>query len=114
MRSPLVEVSYLAAALAGLVSFLSPCVLPLVPGYLCYVAGTSLDRLSDGTADAEALNRRVMITSTGFVLGFGTIFVGLGAAATVLNELLRQYSGCCDYPFWLAVYGFVPHRLFAT
>lgn len=91
-RSLILEVSYLAAAIAGLMSFLSPCVLPLVPGYLCYVAGTSLDQLAQGRDDAAELNRRVLITSTGFVLGFGTIFVGLGAAATALSEVLRQHA----------------------
>lgn len=77
-----------AAFLAGLVSFLSPCVLPLVPGYLSYVAGTSLEELRDRAASRlKALGHAVA-----FVLGFSTVFVALGASATALGGLLLQYK----------------------
>src|SRR5690554_1699302 len=67
------------AALGGLISFLSPCVLPLVPAYLCFMAGTTLEDLTDtqsrGPEAARALNRRVLASAIGFVLGFTTVFV---------------------------------------
>lgn len=70
---------------AGLVSFASPCVLPLVPGYLAWVAGTDL-------AGAQARRGRTFRLSLFFVLGFGVIFVALGAGATGLSGLLRRWS----------------------
>ena len=89
-----VEISYLAAAAAGVVSFLSPCVLPLVPAYLSFIAGTSLDRL---TAPGDrALNRRVFASAVWFVLGFTTVFVALGASASVLSALVFQYFGILE------------------
>lgn len=72
---------------AGVVSFLSPCVLPLVPGYVSYVAGQSLaEQPSRGGAEFRALP-----LSTCFVLGFSTVFVILGASATALGQLLLSY-----------------------
>ncbi|WP_198382656.1 cytochrome c biogenesis CcdA family protein [Roseomonas sp. KE2513] len=70
---------------AGLVSFLSPCVLPLVPGYLAWVAGTDL-------AGAQARRGRTFRLGLFFVLGFGAVFVALGAGATGLSGLLRRWS----------------------
>ena len=90
------EISYSAAVLAGLVSFLSPCVLPLVPPYLCYMAGVSLDQLT-GTNAAESLHesqmRRpaVFLPAMLFVLGFSTVFIALGAGASSVGGLLRQH-----------------------
>lgn len=86
------DVSILAALVAGLVSFLSPCVLPLVPPYLVYLAGTSLERLADG--EAEPLVKRDAVAAAAlFVLGFSTVFVSLGASASVIGGLIRAYSG---------------------
>jgi cytochrome c-type biogenesis protein len=83
------DVSLPAAGLAGLLSFLSPCVLPLVPPYLSYLAGTTLDRLTDrGDSD---LNRRAMLAALLFVMGFSTVFVALGATASVLGQAVRQH-----------------------
>ena len=76
--------------LAGLISFLSPCVLPLVPPYLTYLAGTTLDRMTD-QVDA-ATRRRAVVTALLFVAGFSTVFVLLGAGASAAGSLLRQYS----------------------
>jgi cytochrome c-type biogenesis protein len=85
------DVSIPAALIAGLVSFLSPCVLPLVPPYLVYLAGTSLERL--GSAGAEARVRRDAVTAAMlFVAGFATVFVALGASASVIGGVLRAYS----------------------
>ena len=83
------EISYLAAAAAGVVSFLSPCVLPLVPAYLSFIAGTSLDRLTAG--GDPMLGRRVLAAAVAFVLGFTTVFVALGASASVLSALLFRH-----------------------
>ncbi len=84
------DISLAAAAGAGLVSFLSPCVLPLAPPYLCYLAGTSVEELVD---EGEVRARRdILVASLLFVAGFSTVFVALGATASVFGELLREYS----------------------
>jgi len=85
------DVSFLAALGAGALSFLSPCVLPLVPAYICYVAGTTLDKLTESDAVDPALARRVLGTSIAFVLGFSTVFVALGASASAINRLLFDH-----------------------
>jgi cytochrome c-type biogenesis protein len=77
--------------LAGILSFASPCVLPLVPPYLCYVAGTSLDALTAGEGD-RAATRRTVIAAAAFVLGFSTVFVTLGLTASLIGRLLAQYQ----------------------
>src|SRR6476619_1221320 len=75
------DVSILAALFAGLISFLSPCVLPLVPPYLIYLTGASVERLAD--AEAPALVKRdALLASALFVAGFSTVFVALGAGAS--------------------------------
>lgn len=79
------DISYLAALLGGLISFLSPCVLPLVPAYLSYMAGTTLEGLTDEEGD---LTRRTLIGAFGFVLGFSTVFVALGAGASAISPLI--------------------------
>jgi cytochrome c-type biogenesis protein len=85
------DVTLAAALAAGALSFLSPCVLPLVPPYLVYLAGTSLERLED--AEPEISVRRDAVIASGlFVLGFSTVFVLLGAGASVIGGLLRAYS----------------------
>jgi cytochrome c-type biogenesis protein len=86
------DVTILAALIAGLVSFLSPCVLPLVPPYLVYLAGTSLERLADKEAEPR-VKRETVAAALLFVLGFTTVFVALGASASVVGSLIRIYSG---------------------
>lgn len=84
------DISFPAAAAAGLISFLSPCVLPLAPPYLCYLAGTSVEALAD---EGERRARfDILIASLLFVAGFATVFVALGATASVFGALLRQWS----------------------
>jgi cytochrome c-type biogenesis protein len=78
----------IAAFLAGLISFLSPCVLPLVPGYVSLISGAGLDELQ---ASHGQLRRRLMVNSIAFILGFSMVFVALGAAATELGQALGQY-----------------------
>lgn len=80
-----------AALIAGLVSFLSPCVLPLVPPYLVYLTGATIEHIeSDGSASAS--RRAVMLSAALFVLGFSTVFVLLGASASLIGELIRAWS----------------------
>lgn len=81
------DVSYPAAVLAGILSFLSPCVLPLVPPYLCFLAGVTLDQIT-GAHAVKGVGRRVMVTAIAFVLGFSTVFVALGASASVVSQLI--------------------------
>ncbi|MCW5751300.1 MAG: cytochrome c biogenesis protein CcdA [Alphaproteobacteria bacterium] len=85
------EVSYLVAAAGGAVSFLSPCVLPLVPAYLCFMAGTSLEQLTDGAQVDRARSRKVLLASLFFVLGFTTVFTALGATASAMSRLLLDH-----------------------
>jgi cytochrome c-type biogenesis protein len=82
-------VSIPAAILGGLVSFLSPCVLPLVPPYLSFLAGTTFDRLSAG--DDRAVRQHAVLAALLFVAGFSTVFVLLGATASVLGQVIRQF-----------------------
>ena len=83
------NISVLAAFMAGIVSFLSPCVLPLVPGYVSYVAGRTP---MDGPADRTTATRLSTVgLSLCFVLGFSTVFIVLGASASALGRLLLSY-----------------------
>jgi cytochrome c-type biogenesis protein len=84
------DVSIFAALFAGLISFLSPCVLPLVPPYLVYLAGSSIERLADAEP-ALQVKRRTFVASLLFVAGFSTVFVALGAGASVIGGLVRLY-----------------------
>jgi cytochrome c-type biogenesis protein len=79
------DVTYAGALLAGLLSFASPCVLPLVLPYLCFLGGVTLDQLTD---ERGAVSRRVFVSALAFVLGFTTVFVIMGAAATTLSQWL--------------------------
>ncbi len=85
------EVSLLAAFLAGIVSFLSPCVLPLVPSYVTFITGVSFDELT--TEDKTGRIRRLtMIHSLAFIVGFSIVFISLGATATAAGRFLRDYQ----------------------
>ncbi|WP_312222519.1 cytochrome c biogenesis CcdA family protein [Rhizobium rhizoryzae] len=86
------EISLFSALLAGALSFLSPCVLPLVPPYLCYMAGISVEQFRNGTqTQAVEARRSVLITALFFTLGFGSVFVALGAGASSIGMVLRQH-----------------------
>ncbi len=85
------SVSLAAAFVAGLVSFISPCVLPIVPGYLSFISGVNVAQFKEGGAPKD-LVRRVALTSLVFVLGFSTVFVALGAAATYVGSLLLEHK----------------------
>ena len=83
------EISYFYVVLAGLLSFLSPCVLPIVPGYLCFLAGTSLDKIASGKEASK--ERNVFYFALSFVFGFSTVFILLGASATLLSGIVYEY-----------------------
>jgi cytochrome c-type biogenesis protein len=85
------DVTLMAALFAGVVSFLSPCVLPLVPAYLVYLTGTSLERFADREPE-PAVRRETVAAALLFVAGFSTVFVALGTSASVVGGLLRAYS----------------------
>jgi cytochrome c-type biogenesis protein len=84
------DVSIGAALLAGIISFLSPCVLPLVPPYLVFISGVSLDDLKEKTSENAHNYRYVMVAALAFVLGFTTVFVALGATASFFGQLIRS------------------------
>jgi cytochrome c-type biogenesis protein len=81
------DVSFAAALLAGILSFLSPCVLPLVPPYLVYLAGTSIERLA-GDESEPMVRRDTVLAALLFVAGFSTVFVALGASASAIGGLV--------------------------
>src|SRR6266571_1607918 len=85
------DVSIPAAMIAGLISFLSPCVLPLVPPYLIYLTGATIEHVAQGETE-QASKRAVMISALMFVLGFSTVFVALGASASFIGSLIRAWS----------------------
>lgn len=87
------EISWLAAFLAGMLSFLSPCVLPLVPPYLCYMAGVSMEELRNPEESGQKYRFRwsIVLSAIGFILGFTAVFVTLGASATALGALVQRY-----------------------
>ncbi|TYC53084.1 cytochrome c biogenesis protein CcdA [Rhodobacterales bacterium] len=92
----MLDVSLSAAFLAGLLSFVSPCVLPIVPPYLCYLAGVSVDELKGDAATART-GRRVVTAAIAFVLGFTVVFVALGATASVIGQSIARYYDILSY-----------------
>lgn len=85
------HVSLVAAFSAGLLSFLSPCVLPLVPSYVSYVTGLSLEQLTDVT-ERQRFRTTILVNSLLFILGFSVVFIAFGASASVIGRLLYEYQ----------------------
>jgi cytochrome c-type biogenesis protein len=83
------QVSLLAAFLAGVASFISPCVLPLIPSYVTFITGVSFDELASKEA-APRVRRLTIIHSLAFIAGFSLVFIALGATATVAGRFLRE------------------------
>ena len=79
----------IAAFVAGLFSFLSPCVLPLVPGYVSLISGAGVEELK---SQESQLLRKVMLNSIGFILGFSIVFIALGAISTEVGQLMARYK----------------------
>src|SRR5947207_2969685 len=88
------NLNVVTALLAGVLSFASPCCLPLVPAYLSYITGVSVDQLSN--AELSGRRRQITISALAFVIGLALIFTLLGATATVLGQTLL------DYQDWIA------------
>ena len=87
------EIGILTAFLAGIVSFLSPCVLPLAPPYLAYLGGTTLDQISGERQQIDkTVARRVFISACFFVMGLATVFVLLGMGASIFGQFLVRYK----------------------
>src|SRR5690349_19467751 len=104
----------LAAFMAGLISFLSPCVLPLVPGYVSLISGAGVEELK--AADVR-LMRSVMRNSLMFIVGFSVVFVALGAVASSVGQLAAQHfalltkiAGVIIIVFGLHLTGLLPIR----
>ena len=95
------DISLPAAAGAGLLSFLSPCVLPLVPPYLTFIAGTTIEDVAYERVGRA--RRDIFLAAVLFVLGFSTVFVALGATASVFGQALRQHIGFLSILAGLAV-----------
>ncbi len=103
------NVTLSAAALAGLLSFLSPCVLPLVPPYLTFIAGAGLEELVEG--GERRARRDTLVAAILFVLGFSTVFVVLGATASALGQTVRAYLPVFTTLAGLAIIGMGLHFL---
>lgn len=95
----MLDVTFLGALAAGLLSFLSPCVLPIVPFYLSYLAGVGMNQIAADTEISHEVRIRAFLAACCFALGVITVFVGLGATATVFGSLVREYF---DILRWLA------------
>jgi cytochrome c-type biogenesis protein len=102
---------HLGVALAGLVSFLSPCVLPLVPPYLGYLGGTTIEEMTRLERGNDVLWRRVVLASLFFVLGFTTVFVALGAGASVFGRFIQMHKAELSLLAGLVIIGFGLHFL---
>ncbi len=88
------NLTYSAALFAGLLSFFSPCVLPLVPAYFTFITGLSLDELAENTKETR---KKVLLATIFFVAGFSFIFIAFGASASFLGSLATQYSWIIRY-----------------
>lgn len=93
----MLDVSYFGAALAGLLSFFTPCVLPMVPFYLCYMAGMSMDALRADAGIPKGTQRQLVVSAVFFALGVTTIFVLLGMGATALGQAFAQWRDVLRY-----------------
>ena len=81
------NVSIITALIAGVLSFVSPCVLPLIPAYISYISGASLQEIQSG----EVSSKKIIINSIAFVLGFSTVFILLGASASLIGKVLSRH-----------------------
>lgn len=93
------DIGLTGAFIAGLVSFLSPCVLPMVPFYLSYLAGVSVNAMAEGDTPDPGVRRRAFLGAVFFAAGIMTVFVSLGASASVIGQLVREWF---DVLRWIA------------
>lgn len=108
------EIGILAAFTAGLLSFLSPCVLPLIPAYISYISGISIEELKNSDSLSKTAKSRILFNSFLFVLGFSVVFILLGATATAVGSFLRDHTrlimkiaGVVIFIFGLHTAGFI-------
>lgn len=87
-------VSYQAALVAGLLSFFSPCILPLIPAYFTFITGLSVDEL---VQDVSATRRKVIVSTLVYVMGFSLVFILMGASASFLGGLMSRFSWVIRY-----------------
>ncbi len=87
-------ITYQAALIAGLLSFFSPCILPLIPAYFSFITGLTLDEL---TLDARETRKKVLLSTLAYVCGFSFIFILLGASASFLGSVMAKYSWLIRY-----------------
>ncbi len=107
----LFDVSFGGAALAGLLSYLSPCILPMVPFYLCYMAGISMAELRGDQTIAPGAQRRLVVQAVAFALGVTSIFVLLGMGATALGQAFAQWKNQLSYVAAAVLFVFGLHFL---
>ena len=107
----MLEISFGGAALAGLLSFLSPCILPMVPFYLCYMAGISMSELRADDEISKGTQRRLVISAIFFALGVTSIFVLLGLGATALGSAFREWKSELSYVAAAVLFVFGLHFL---
>ncbi|MEW6443307.1 MAG: cytochrome c biogenesis protein CcdA [bacterium] len=106
----MVQISTFASFTAGLLSFLSPCILPLIPAYLSFISGVSLSEMREDGRGTRSTGR-VLLNALFFVLGFSLVFVSLGASATVLGKVLVSQMGLLRKAAGLLVIVFGLHTL---
>jgi cytochrome c-type biogenesis protein len=93
------DISFFGAAFAGLLSFLSPCILPIAPFYLSYLAGVGMNQIAADADVSPQVRMRAFLAACCFALGVITVFMGLGATATVFGQMVREYF---DILRWIA------------
>ena len=95
----MLDITFAGAGIAGLLSFLSPCILPIVPFYLSYLAGVGINQINDSGSVSRQVRVRAVLAALCFAAGIIVIFMGLGAAATVFGQMVREYF---DVLRWVA------------
>lgn len=105
------DISFAGAAFAGLLSFFTPCILPMVPFYLCYMAGISMSELRDDSGLAPGAQRRLVASSVMFALGVTTIFMLLGMGATAIGQAFADYQRPLSYVAAAVLFVFGLHFL---
>ena len=91
MTQSIPQISFIAAFSAGLLSFVSPCVLPLVPSYISYITGLSVEQLTD-TSERMKFKKAIVLNSLLFIAGFSSVFISFGASASFLGQMLVAYQ----------------------
>ncbi len=95
----MLDITFAGAGIVGLLSFLSPCILPIVPFYLSYLAGVGINQINDSGSVSRQVRVRAVLAALCFAAGIIVIFMGLGAAATVFGQMVREYF---DVLRWVA------------